>query len=463
MSIFYPGNSAKPARSGRFVSQLTKSTMALILAGGRGERLRQLTQHRAKPATPFGGKYRIIDFSLSNCVNSGIRQILVLTQYKSHSLIQHIQRGWGYLRGELGEFVELVPAQQKLGDLWYRGTADAVYQNLDIIEAHAPELVLVLAGDHVYKMDYGPMIAFHVEVSADITIGMVQVPLATAHEFGIATVESNHRITRFNEKPRNPEPMPGRDDVAFASMGIYVFGLDYLREALSRDAVDPGTAHDFGKNIIPGAIAGGGVYAYPFQSVETEAQAYWRDVGTVDAFYSANMELIFVSPELNLYDSEWPIWTYQEQMPCAKFVLDEEGRRGTAINSMVAGGCIISGASIRESLLFFNVTVDERTEIFRSVVLPHVVVGRGCRISRAIIDEGCSIPDGTVIGEDLARDRQRFHVTEQGVVLVTEDMLRSEASRPGGQAAVVVPVAAPVGVPVGVPVGAPVGAPEVVR
>ena len=459
MSIFYPGNSAKPARSGRFVSQLTKSTMALILAGGRGERLRQLTLHRAKPATPFGGKYRIIDFSLSNCVNSGIRQILVLTQYKSHSLIQHIQRGWGYLRGELGEFVELVPAQQKLGDLWYRGTADAVYQNLDIIEAHAPELVLVLAGDHVYKMDYGPMIAFHVEVSADITIGMVQVPLATAHEFGIATVESNHRITRFSEKPRNPEPMPGRDDVAFASMGIYVFGLDYLREALSRDAVDPGTAHDFGKNIIPGAIAGGGVYAYPFQSVETEAQAYWRDVGTVDAFYSANMELIFVSPELNLYDSEWPIWTYQEQMPCAKFVLDEEGRRGTAINSMVAGGCIISGASIRESLLFFNVTVDERTEIFRSVVLPHVVVGRGCRISRAIIDEGCSIPDGTVIGEDLARDRQRFHVTEQGVVLVTEDMLRSEASRPGGQAT----VGAPVGAPVSAPVGAPVGAPEVVR
>jgi len=463
VSIFYPGNSAKPARSGRFVSQLTKSTMALILAGGRGERLRQLTQHRAKPATPFGGKYRIIDFSLSNCVNSGIRQILVLTQYKSHSLIQHIQRGWGYLRGELGEFVELVPAQQKLGDLWYRGTADAVYQNLDIIEAHAPELVLVLAGDHVYKMDYGPMIAFHVEVSADITIGMVQVPLATAHEFGIATVESNHRITRFNEKPRNPEPMPGRDDVAFASMGIYVFGLDYLREVLSRDAADPGSAHDFGKNIIPGAIAGGGVYAYPFQSVETEAQAYWRDVGTVDAFYSANMELIFVSPELNLYDSEWPIWTYQEQMPCAKFVLDEEGRRGTAINSMVAGGCIISGASIRESLLFFNVTVDERTEIFRSVVLPHVVVGRGCRISRAIIDEGCSIPDGTVIGEDLARDRQRFHVTEQGVVLVTEDMLRSEASRPGGQAAVAAPVVVPVAAPVVVPVGVPVGAPEVVR
>ncbi len=442
MSIFYPGGSAKPARSGRFVSQLTKSTMALVMAGGRGERLKNLTLHRAKPATPFGGKYRIIDFSLSNCVNSGIRQILVLTQYKSHSLIQHVQRGWGYLRGELGEFVQMVPAQQKIGELWYRGTADAVYQNLDIIEAHAPELVLVLAGDHVYKMDYGPMIAFHVERSADITVGMVQVPLETAHEFGIATVDAEHRITRFSEKPRNPEPMPGRSDVALASMGIYVFGLAYLREVLARNVTDPSTVHDFGKNIIPGAIAGGGVYAYPFQSVETQAQAYWRDVGTVDAFYTANMELIFVSPELNLYDSEWPIWTYQEQMPCAKFVLDEDGRRGTAINSMVAGGCIISGAQVRESLLFFNVTVDERTEIFRSVILPHVVVGRGCRISGAIIDEGCNVPDGMVIGENADSDRERFHVTEQGVVLVTEDMLRAAASRP----ATAVP--APVGIPV---------------
>jgi len=414
----------RPGRSTRFVSQLTKSTMALIMAGGRGQRLQQLTADRAKPATPFGGKYRIIDFSLSNCVNSGIRQILVLTQYKSHSLIQHVQRGWGYMRGELGEFVQLVPAQQKLGELWYRGTADSVYQNLDIIEAHEPELVLVLAGDHVYKMDYGPMIAFHVERAADITVGMVQVPLSEAHEFGIATVDSAQRVIRFNEKPRNAEPMPGRDDVALASMGIYVFGLNYLREALNRDAGNPGSAHDFGRNIIPDAIAGGGVYAYPFQSVETEAQAYWRDVGTVDAFYSANMELVFVSPELNLYDAEWPIWTYQEQTPCAKFVLDEDGRRGTAINSMVAGGCIISGAQVRESLLFFDVTVDERTEIYRSVIMPRVTVGKGCRISRAIIDEGCSIPDGTVIGDDPVRDAERFHVTEQGVVLVTDDMLR---------------------------------------
>ena len=438
MSIFYPGSTAKPMRSGRFVSQLTKSTMAIVMAGGRGERLRQLTEHRAKPATPFGGKYRIIDFSLSNCVNSGIRQILVMTQYKSHSLTQHIQRGWGYLRGELGEFVQLVPAQQKLGELWYRGTADCVYQNLDIIQAHDPELVLVLAGDHVYKMDYGPMIAFHVARAADVTLGMVQVPIQQAHEFGIATLDPDHRIIRFNEKPKNPEPMPGRTDVALASMGIYVFSVDYLRNTLNRDALDPASAHDFGKNIIPGAIGNSRIFAYPFESVETEAQAYWRDVGTVDAFYAANMELIFVSPELNLYDSEWPIWTYQEQTPCAKFVLDEEGRRGIAINSMVAGGCIVSGAVIRESLLFFNVTVNERSEVFRSVVLPHVRIGRGCRISRAILDEGCSIPDGMVIGEDATLDRQRFHVTEQGVVLVTEDMLRNCSV----QAAVARPVVA---------------------
>lgn len=424
MSIFYPGGTAKPMRSGRFVSQLTKGTMAIVMAGGRGERLRQLTEHRAKPATPFGGKYRIIDFSLSNCVNSGIRQILVMTQYKSHSLTQHIQRGWGYLRGELGEFVQLVPAQQKLGELWYRGTADCVYQNLDIIQAHDPELVLVLAGDHVYKMDYGPMIAFHVARAADVTLGVVQVPIRQAHEFGIASLDADQRIVRFSEKPRNPEPMPGRSDVVLASMGIYVFNVEYLRDVLNRDAIDPASAHDFGKNIIPAAIGSGRIFAYPFESVETEAQAYWRDVGTVDAFYAANMELIFVSPELNLYDSEWPIWTYQEQTPCAKFVLDEEGRRGVAVNSMVAGGCIVSGAVVRESLLFFNVTVDERSEVFRSVILPDATIGRGCRITRAIVDEGCLVPDGMVIGEDIALDRQRFHVTDQGIVLVTQDMLK---------------------------------------
>jgi glucose-1-phosphate adenylyltransferase len=412
-----------PNRSGRFVSQLTRSTMAVIMAGGRGERLRQLTAHRAKPATPFGGKYRIIDFTLSNCVNSGIRQILVLTQYKAHSLIQHVQRGWGYLRGELGEFVQLVPAQQKLGDMWYRGTADAVYQNLDIIDEYSPELVLILAGDHVYKMDYGPMMAFHVEHGADITVGMIQVPVSQAHEFGVATVDAEQRVLRFNEKPASPEPMPGRPDVALASMGIYVIGRDFLKEVLVRDASDLRSAHDFGRNIIPGAIADQRVFAYPFQNITTEAQAYWRDVGTVDAFYQANMELVFVSPELNLYDASWPIWTYQEQVPCAKFVLDEEGRRGYAVNSMVAGGCIVSGAVVRESLLFVNVTVDERSEVYRSVLLPDVAVGRGCRISRAVIDEGCVIPDGMVIGEDHAADAARFHVTPAGIVLVTPDML----------------------------------------
>jgi len=419
----------KPRKSGRFVSQLTRSTMAVVMAGGRGERLKHLTRSRAKPALPFGGKYRIIDFSLSNCVNSGIRQILVLTQYRAHSLIQHIQRGWGYLRGELGEFVQLVPAQQQIGDLWYRGTADSLYQNLDIIEAYGPDLVLVLAGDHVYKMDYGPMIAFHVEKDADITVGVVQVPVNKAHEFGVMTVNEHQRITRFMEKPARPEPMPGRDDMALASMGIYVFSREFLKETLVADAGDPDSAHDFGRNIIPGNIDGGRVYAYAFQDVKTAAQAYWRDVGTVDAFYEANMELVYVTPELNLYDEDWPIWTYQEHVPSAKFVLDEDGRRGEAINSLVSGGCIVSGATVRESLLFVNAQVGEGSEVYRSALLPHVRVGSNCRIRRAILDEGCVVPDGTLIGVDLAADRERFHVTERGVVLVTPEMLAAPAGQ----------------------------------
>lgn len=417
----------KPRKSGRFVSQLTKSTMAIVMAGGRGERLKHLTRNRAKPAMPFGGKYRIIDFSLSNCVNSGIRQILVLTQYKAHSLIQHIQRGWGYLRGELGEFVQLVPAQQQIGELWYRGTADSVYQNLDIIEAYHPDLVLVLAGDHVYKMDYGPMIAFHVEHAADITVGVIQVPLDHAHQYGVITVDDDHRVINFAEKPAHPEPMPGRADAVLASMGIYVFGREFLKARLGRDARDPHSAHDFGRNIIPGTIETGRVVAYPFQDVKTRAQAYWRDVGTVDAFYEANLELVYVTPELNLYDEDWPIWTYQEHAPGAKFVLDEDGRRGEAINSIVAGGVIVSGATVRESLLFFNAHVEEGAEIHRSVLLPHVRVGKRCRIRRAILDEGCVIPDDTVIGENREADARRFHVTERGVVLVTADMLTAAA------------------------------------
>jgi glucose-1-phosphate adenylyltransferase len=397
--------------------------MAVVMAGGRGERLAHLTRNRAKPAMPFGGKYRIIDFSLSNCVNSGIRQIVVLTQYKAHSLIQHIQRGWGYLRGELGEFVQLVPAQQQIGEVWYRGTADSIYQNLDIIDAYHPDLVLVLAGDHVYKMDYGPMIAFHVEKDADVTVGVVQVPIGSAHQFGVMTVDDNQRIVRFSEKPPRPEPMPGRSDVALVSMGIYVFGREFLERQLVADAADPRSAHDFGKNVIPDTISSGRVFAYPFEDVKTAAQAYWRDVGTVDAFYEANMELVYVQPELNLYDEDWPIWTYQEHVPSAKFVLDEDGRRGEAINSLISGGCIVSGASVRESILFVNSHVDERSAVYRSVLLPNVRIGRNCNIAKAILDEGCVVPEGTRIGEDLAADSARFHVTERGVVLVTPDML----------------------------------------
>ena len=397
--------------------------MAIVMAGGRGQRLEQLTDHRAKPATPFGGKYRIIDFSLSNCVNSGIRQIIILTQYKAQSLIEHIQRGWGYLHGELGEFIDIVPAQQKLGELWYRGTADAVFQNLDILDQHHPAMVLVLAGDHVYKMDYGPLIALHTETGADITVGGVQVPLSLAHEFGVMNVDADNRVVSFDEKPAHAKPMPGREDIALASMGIYVFGVELLRKLLLEDAANPESVHDFGRNIIPRAIEQRRVFAYPFEDVETKAQRYWRDVGTVDAYYDANMELVHVSPELNLYDEAWPIWTYQRQAPAAKFVLDDPGRRGAAINSMIAGGCIISGATVRESLLSNNVMIEECSEVYRSVILPNVEIGRSCVVHRAIVDEGSTIPHGMEIGRNREADRQRFHVSDKGVTLVTRDML----------------------------------------
>ena len=411
--------------SGRYVSRLTSGTLAIVMAGGRGERLKQLTTGRAKPATPFGGKFRIIDFVLSNCVNSGIRQIAVLTQYKAQSLIEHVQRGWGYLRGEFNEFVDVVPAQQQTGLKWYQGTADAVYQNLEYIRAHRPKHVLVLAGDHIYKMDYGPMIAYHVEKNADITIGVVEVPLERAKEFGVLSVTEWNRVVKFTEKPAAPEPMPGRADTALASMGIYVFNARLLEKLLAADAAREDSAHDFGKNIIPAALAELQVFAYAFEDVRTRAQAYWRDVGTLDAYYEANMELVYVDPELNIYDEEWPIWTYQLQRPPAKFVLDEDTRRGTAINSLVAGGCIISGAQVRESLLFSDVHVEERSIVQASVVLPHVSVGRNCVIHKAILDEGCVVPDGTRIGIDAEADRRRFEVTERGVVLVTPDMLRT--------------------------------------
>ena len=416
---------AKPSRtsSGRYVSRLTGGTLAMIMAGGRGERLRGLTEQRCKPATPFGGKFRIVDFVLSNCVNSGIRKICLLTQYKGQSLIQHVQRGWSYLRGEFGEFIDVVPAQQQVGKDWYRGTADSVYQNLDIIRANHPKHVLVLAGDHIYKMDYGPMIAYHVEKGADITVGVVEVPIVEAREFGVLSVTEWNRVTKFSEKPREPEPMPGRSDVALASMGIYVFNAQLLERLLMEDAADPASSHDFGKNIIPKAIDALQVFAYPFRNVKTRAQNYWRDVGTVDAFFEANLELVHVAPELNVYDEEWPIWTYQVQQPPAKFVLDEDGRRGMAINALVSGGSIISGAVVRESLLFSSVRVDEGSNLHRSVIMPGVHIGKGCTIRNAIIDEHCDIPDGTQIGVDLNADRERYDVTPKGVVLVTPEML----------------------------------------
>ena len=411
------------ASSGRYVSRLTSGALAVIMAGGRGERLHDLTLTRCKPATPFGGKFRIVDFVLSTCVNSGIRQIYLMTQYKGQSLIQHVQRGWSYLRGEFGEFVDVVPAQQQTGQHWYLGTADCVYQNLDLIRANRPQHVLVLAGDHIYKMDYGPMIAYHVEKGADITVGVVEVPIVDAREFGVLSVTEWNRVTKFSEKPREPEPMPGRSDVALASMGIYVFNAQLLERLLMEDAADPASSHDFGKNIIPKAIDALQVFAYPFRNVKTRAQNYWRDVGTVDAFFEANLELVHVAPELNVYDEEWPIWTYQVQQPPAKFVLDEDGRRGMAINALVSGGSIISGAVVRESLLFSSVRVDEGSNLHRAVIMPGVHIGKGCTIRNAIIDEHCDIPDGTQIGVDLNADRERYDVTPKGVVLVTPEML----------------------------------------
>jgi glucose-1-phosphate adenylyltransferase len=410
----------------RFVSRITRDTLALILAGGRGTRLRQLTMWRAKPATPFGGKFRIIDFPLSNCMNSGIRRMCVLTQYKAHSLILHIQKGWGFLRGEFGEFVELLPAQQRIESSWYQGTADAVYQNLDIIRSHAPDYVLVLAGDHIYKMDYGPMIAQHVESQADMTVGCIEVPLERAREFGVMTVNEEGEVVRFAEKPREPEPVPGKGDVALASMGIYVFNTRFLYEQLIRDSDTSGSGHDFGKDIIPSVIGRYRMLSYPFHDVQTGKRSYWRDVGTVDAFWEANIELTGVSPQLNMYDQNWPIWTYQEQLPPAKFVFDDDDRRGMAVDSMVSGGCVISGAVIRRSLLFSNVKVHSFAVIEDSVVLPDADIGRRCRVRKAVIDKGCRLPPGTVIGEDLAADAERFSVTEAGVVLVTPEMLGQE-------------------------------------
>jgi glucose-1-phosphate adenylyltransferase len=406
----------------RYVSRLTHRTLAIVLAGGKGTRLEQLTEWRTKPAVPFGGNFRIIDFTLSNCINSGIRRIEVATQYKAHSLIRHIQRGWGFLRGEFDEFVELLPAQQRLGETWYRGTADAVYQNIDIIRSHNPEFMLVLAGDHIYKMDYGPMIARHMERDADVTIGCAVVERERASDFGVMVMDEDTRVTGFQEKPSTPRGMASDPGKALVSMGIYVFGTEFLLEQLIEDAADPASSHDFGHDIMPKLIAGYRAFAYPFVDRDN-TNVYWRDVGTVDAFWEANLELTQVTPPLNLYDRDWPIWTYQEQLPPAKFVFDDHDRRGVAVNSMVSGGCVISGAQVSGSLLFCSVTVDSHTYIERSVVLPEVQIGADCRIRNAVIDQGCVIPPGTVIGGDASADAQQFHVTAGGITLVTPTMM----------------------------------------
>jgi len=407
----------------RFVSRLTRDTLALILAGGQGTRLNQLTAWRAKPAVPFGGKFRIIDFPLSNCMNSGVRQVGVVTQYKSHSLIRHIQKGWSFLRGEMGEFVELWPASQRLQQSWYEGTADAVYQNLDIIRSHNPQYVLILAGDHIYKMDYGPMLAEHVERRADMTVGCIEVPLDQARSFGVMSVDGDGQVVKFSEKPDAPQPLPDNSELALASMGIYIFNVNFLYQQLIEDADNSSSSHDFGKDIIPAMIDQHRVVAYPFQSVQEGTTAFWRDVGTVDAFWEANMELIGISPDLDIYDQDWPIWTYQEQLPPAKFVFDDDDRRGMAVDSMVSGGCIVSGAVLRRSLLFSAVHVHSYSHLEDAIVLPDVVINRNCRIKRAIIDKGCVIPPNTVIGEDPLRDAERYHRTDNGIVLVTPEML----------------------------------------
>ena len=425
----------KPAEqaSGRYVSLLTKNTFAMILAGGRGSRLGALTDWRAKPAVPFGGKFRIIDFPLSNCINSGVRRIGVATQYKAHSLLQHLQRGWSFLAGQFKESIELLPAQQRQGESWYKGTADAVFQNLDIIRDYAPEFILILAGDHIYKMDYGKMIAQHVRLQADMTVACLDVPLADATAFGVMAVNTEQRVVEFVEKPSDPPHIPGDPTRALASMGIYVFNAAFLYEQLKRDADEPKSSHDFGKDIIPYLVPRYRVYAHRFSdscvSSEGNQAPYWRDVGTIDSYWEANMELCRVTPDLNMYDSEWPIWTYQEQLPPAKFVFDDEARRGMAVDSLVSGGCIISGASIRRSLLFSNVRVSSHSMIEDSVILPDVHVGEHVRLRKVVVDKRARIPDGLEVGYDRRKDKQRFHVTDNGVTLVTAEMLGHEVHR----------------------------------
>ena len=412
----------------RGVSAAVRNTVALVLAGGRGTRLKQLTNWRAKPAVAFGGKFRIIDFTLSNCINSGIRRIDICTQYKSHSLIRHVQRGWSFLDGRFDEFVEVMPAQQRTNGDWYQGTADAVYQNVDILRRQDPQLVLVLAGDHIYKMDYRRMIEEHLARNAKLTVACIEAPVSEASQLGVMRTDWRGRVTAFQEKPQsNPFTVPGHPDKVMASMGIYIFDAQFLFEQLGADAAMQDSNHDFGKDIIPRLVATGAeVYAHDFHGScvnMTNGEPYWRDVGTIDAYWEANIDLTAVVPQLNLYDKAWPIWTYQEQSPPAKFVFDDPDRRGAAVDSVVSGGCIVSGSTVKRSLLFTNVKVHNHCRIEDSVILPGCEIGPDAVVKNAILDKHCRIPEGMRIGVDPEFDRERFHVTEKGRVLVVPEML----------------------------------------
>lgn len=407
---------------------LARDAMAYVLAGGRGSRLMELTDTRAKPAVYFGGKARIIDFALSNAINSGIRRIGVATQYKAHSLIRHLQSGWNFLRSERNESFDILPASQRISEFqWYEGTADAVYQNIDIIESHAPEYMVILAGDHIYKMDYELILQQHCETGADVTIACLEVPRMEAVGFGVMAVDENDNVTAFVEKPADPPAIPGNPDIALASMGIYVFHTKLLFDELRRDAETPGSSRDFGKDIIPYLVKHGKAVAHRFSDScvrsGTEIEAYWRDVGTVDAYWEANIDLTDVVPKLDLYDRSWPLWTYSEVTPPAKFVHAEDGRRGEAVSSLVSGDCIISGSSIHRSLIFTGTRAHSYSMLDQAVILPHCVIGRGARLSKVVVDRGVEIPDGLVVGEDAELDAQRFRRTDNGVVLVTKSMI----------------------------------------
>jgi len=417
------------------VRRAATEAMALILAGGRGSRLKELTAHRSKPSLYFGGKYRIVDFALSNCVNSNLRRIAILTQYKSHSLLTHIQRGWGFLHSEVNEFVELLPAQQQIDEAsWYKGTADAVRQNINLLRMRGPSYIVVLAGDHIYKMDYGRLLASHVAQCADVTVACVEVPRRQASQFGIVAIDSRDRIVDFIEKPAHPPSRPGRPDRSLGSMGVYVFNAECLYEHLMRDACDPGSAHDFGRDVIPALVPRARVCAHHFENSCVAdgpgATPYWRDVGTLDAYWEANIDLTCTEPTLNLYDRHWPIFTHHEQLPPAKFVHDVEGRRGMALNSVVSDGCIVSGATVRRSVLSSRVRVNSYVSLDGVVVSPDVEVGRHARLTKVIVDRGCKIPAGLVVGEDPESDGRRFTRSEGGVTLITLEMLaRLEAEK----------------------------------